>query len=407
MHVCAQTLFMQKGKSKRQRPKTLNMTDIEIRRVETKKDLGRFIDFHYDLYEGSPYDVPPLYSDEMDTLSRDRNAAFDFCEAEYFMAYKDGKPVGRVAAIINRKANEKWGRKDVRFGWIDFVEDKAVAEALLDAVADYGRRHGMEQMTGPLGFTDMDSEGMLVYGFDELSTIATLYNYEYYPRIFEEIGGFEVDNRYNEYNILVPEKMPEKYVKISEMVMKRYNLHIRKVKRSELYGKEKMGHKVFSLINATYKDLYGYSELTDRQIDQLVSKFSIVLDLNLVTLVEDWNTPGHDIVGVGITVPSMARVLQKCRRGRLLPFGWFHLLRFLMSHKSEGIDLLLIGVLPEYRNKGVNALFFYDLIPYFHKYGVQWAETQLEMETNTAVQGQWDMFERRNHKRRVCWKKKI
>lgn len=222
------------------------MKDIEIRRVDTKKDLGRFIDFHYDLYEGSPYDVPSLYSDEMDTLSRDRNAAFDFCEAEYFMAYRDGELVGRVAAIINHKANEKWGRKDVRFGWIDFVEDKAVAEALLDAVADYGRRHGMEQMVGPLGFTDMDSEGMLVYGFDELSTIATLYNYEYYPRIIEEIGGFEVDNRYNEYNILVPEKMPEKHRKISEMIMKRYNLHIRKVKRSELYGKEKMGRKVFS-----------------------------------------------------------------------------------------------------------------------------------------------------------------
>lgn len=383
------------------------MKDIEIRRVDTKKDLGRFIDFHYDLYEGSPYDVPSLYSDEMDTLSRDRNAAFDFCEAEYFMAYRDGELVGRVAAIINHKANEKWGRKDVRFGWIDFVEDKAVAEALLDAVADYGRKHGMEQMVGPLGFTDMDSEGMLVYGFDELSTIATLYNYEYYPRIIEEIGGFEVDNRYNEYNILVPEKMPEKHRKISEMIMKRYNLHIRKVKRSELYGKENMGRKVFSLINATYKDLYGYSELTDRQIDQLVKKFSIVLDMNLVTLVEDWNTPGHDIIGVGITVPSMAEVLRKCRRGRLFPFGWFHLLRFLLSKKSKGIDLLLIGVLPEYRNKGVNALFFYDLIPYYHKYGVEWAETQLEMETNTAVQGQWDMFEHRNHKKRVCWKKKI
>lgn len=268
------------------------MKDIEIRKVETKKDLGRFIDFHYDLYEGSPYDVPSLYSDEVDTLSRDRNAAFDFCEAEYFMAYRGGELVGRVAVSSIIKYNEKWGRKDVRFGWIDFVEDKAVAEALLDAVADYGRKHGMEQMVGPLGFTDMDSEGMLVYGFDELSTIATLYNYEYYPRIIEEIGGFEVDNRYNEYNILVPEQMPEKHRKISEMIMKRYNLHIRKVKRSELYGKEKMGRKVFALINATYKDLYGYSELTDRQIDQLVKKFSIVLDMNLVTLVEDWNTPG-------------------------------------------------------------------------------------------------------------------
>ncbi|MCM1078660.1 MAG: N-acetyltransferase [Bacteroidales bacterium] len=383
------------------------MTNIEIRKVETKKDLKQFIDFHYDLYKGSPYDVLPLYGDEVDTLSEDRNAAFEFCEAEYYMAFRDGKLAGRVAAIINHKANGKWGRKDVRFGWIDFVEDKAVVEALLGAVANYGRRHGMEQMAGPLGFTDMDSEGMLVHGFDELSTIATLYNYEYYPKIFEEIGGFEVDNRYNEYNILMPEKMPEKHRKISEMVMKRYNLHIRKVKRRELFGKENIGHKVFSLINDTYKDLYGYSELTDRQIKQLVSKFSLVLDMNLVTLVEDWNTPGHDIVGVGITVPSMAKVLQKCRRGRLLPFGWFHLLRFLLSHKSEGIDLLLIGVLPEYRNKGVNALFFYDLIPYFLKYGVKWAETQLEMETNTAVQGQWDMFEHRNHKKRVCWKKKI
>ena len=379
---------------------------VEIKKVQTKKDLKTFIEFHYDLYAGNEYDVPNLFSDDMNTLRKDKNAAFDFCEAEYFLAYKDGKLAGRVAAIINHRANEKWQTKSVRFGWIDFIDDIKVSGALFKAVEDYGKAHGMEQMIGPLGFTDFDPEGMLTFGFDELGTMATIYNYPYYPEHMEKLEGFVKDNDYVEFKIFVPEEVPEKMRKISEMIMKRYNLHIRTLTKKEIF-EGGMGKKIFGLINDTFKDLYGFSELSEKQIDQYVNMYLPLADLNLIPVVEDWTTDEHKLVGVGITIPSLSRALQKCRRGRLLPFGWWHVLRSLKMHKTNIIDLEMIGVLPEYRSKGVNALMFYHLIPWYNRYGIEWGESQVEMETNENVQSQWSYFNTVNHKRRRCYKKML
>ena len=382
------------------------MSLIEIKKVESKKDLKTFIDFHYDLYEGNEYDVPNLFSDEMNTLSKDKNAAFDFCEAEYYLAYKDGKLAGRVAAIINHKANNKWGKKSVRFGWIDFIDDREVSKALLDAVEKYGREKGMEDVVGPLGFTDMDPEGMLVWGFDQLGTMPTIYNYAYYPEHIEALEGFEVDNKYVEFKIMVPDEVPEKYAKIAMMIEKRYNLHVRKLTKKDIF-QGGMGQKIFDLINDTYKDLYGYSELSQKQIDQLIKSYLGFLDFNLITCIEDWTDGEHKLIGVGITMPSLAHALRKCRRGRLLPFGWYHVLRAIKQHKTNIVDLLLIGILPEYRAKGANALLFADLIPWYQKYGIEWGETQVELETNAGVQGQWGALTPVMHKRRKCYKKII
>ena len=382
------------------------MSLIEIKKVESKKDLKTFIDFHYDLYEGNEYDVPNLFSDEMNTLSKDKNAAFEFCEAEYYLAYKDGKLAGRVAAIINHKANNKWGKKSVRFGWIDFIDDREVSKALLDAVEKYGREKGMEDMVGPLGFTDMDPEGMLTWGFDQLGTMPTIYNYPYYPEHIEALEGFEVDNKYVEFKIMVPDTIPEKYAKIAMMIEKRYNLHVRKLTKKEIF-QGGMGQKIFDLINDTYKDLYGYSELSQKQIDQLIKSYLGFLDFNLITCIEDWTDGEHKLIGVGITMPSLAHALRKCHRGRLLPFGWFHVLRAIKQHKTNIVDLLLIGILPEYRAKGANALLFADLIPWYQKYGIEWGETQVELETNAGVQGQWGALTPVMHKRRKCYKKII
>ena len=382
------------------------MSLIEIKKVENKKDLKTFIDFHYDLYEGNEYDVPNLFSDEMNTLSKDKNAAFEFCEAEYYLAYKDGKLAGRVAAIINHKANNKWGKKSVRFGWIDFIDDREVSKALLDAVEKYGREKGMEDVVGPLGFTDMDPEGMLVWGFDQLGTMPTIYNYAYYPEHIEALEGFEVDNKYVEFKIMVPDEVPEKYAKIAMMIEKRYNLHVRKLTKKDIF-QGGMGQKIFDLINDTYKDLYGYSELSQKQIDQLIKSYLGFLDFNLITCIEDWTGGEHKLIGVGITMPSLAHALRKCRRGRLLPFGWFHVLRAIKMHKTNIVDLLLIGILPEYRAKGANALLFADLIPWYQKYGIEWGETQVELETNAGVQGQWGALTPVMHKRRKCYKKII
>ena len=381
------------------------MSSIQIKRVETKKDLKRFIEFHYDLYKGNPYDVPNLYSDEVNTLSKDKNAAFDFCEAEYYLALKEGKIVGRVAAIINHKANEKWKKKDVRFGWIDFIDDIEVSRALFKAVEEYGRKKGMDDIVGPLGFTDMDPEGMLTWGFDKLGTMATIYNYEYYPQHMEKLGGWEKDNDYVEFYLVVPEKSPEKYTKIAEMVEKRYNLHVRKLTKKDIF-QGGYGKKLFDLINLTYSDLYGFSELTDRQIDQYVKMYFPLADLNLVTVIEDGNKD-NQLAGLGITIPSLSHALQKCRRGRLFPFGWWHLLRAIKFHKTDGVDLLLMGFLPEYRSKGANALLFADLIPRYVNYGFKWGETQVEMESNEGVQSQWGPLDPINHKKRRCYRRSL
>ena len=381
------------------------MSSVQIKRVETKKDLKAFIECHYDLYEGNQYDAPNLYSDELNTLSKDKNAAFDFCEAEYFLALKEGKVVGRVAAIINNKANEKWDKKDVRFGWIDFIDDIEVSKALLKAVEDYGREKGMTSVVGPLGFTDMDPEGMLTWGFDQLGTMATIYNYDYYPKHMEKLGGWEKDNDYVEYRLDVPETAPEKYTKIAEMVEKRYNLHARKLTKKEIF-EGGYGKKLFDLINVTYSHLYGFSELSERQIDQYVKMYFPLADLDLITVVEDGNKD-NQLVGLAITIPSLTRALQKCHRGRLFPFGWWHLLRAIKFHKTEVVDLLLIGVLPEYRSKGANSLVFADLIPRYVKYGFKWGETHVEMETNESVQSQWGPLYPTMHKKRRCYRKAI
>ena len=326
-------------------------------------------------------------------------------QAEYYLALKEGKIVGRVAAIINHKANEKWKKKDVRFGWIDFIDDIEVSRALFKAVEEYGRKKGMDDIVGPLGFTDMDPEGMLTWGFDKLGTMATIYNYEYYPQHMEKLGGWEKDNDYVEYYLVVPEKSPEKYTKIAEMVEKRYNLHVRKLTKKDIF-QGGYGKKLFDLINLTYSDLYGFSELTDRQIDQYVKMYFPLADLDLVTVIEDGNKD-NQLAGLGITIPSLSHALQKCRRGRLFPFGWWHLLRAIKFHKTDGVDLLLMGFLPEYRSKGANALLFADLIPRYVNYGFKWGETQVEMESNEGVQSQWGPLDPINHKKRRCYRRSL
>lgn len=387
------------------------MSKIEIKRVSDKRGLETFIQFHYDLYRGDPYDAPNLHSDEVQTLSpyiKEKNAAFEFCEAQYFLAYRDGELVGRVAGIINRRYNEQWQRPAVRFGWIDFVDDVEVSRALLKAVEDWGRERGMKEIIGPLGFTDMDPEGMLTHGFDQLGTMATLYNYPYYPKHMEQMEGYEKDNDYVEYKLFVPKDgMPEKFVKVSEMIMKRYNLQVKKLTKEDVFGPQQYGQRVFDVINRTFGHLYGYSTMSQKQIDQYIKMYFKVLDLNLVTLIEDHSLEDHPVVGCGITIPSLTRALQKCRNGRLWPFGWWHLLRALKFHKTKIVDCLLIGVLPEYRAKGANALLFYDLIPRYQKLGFEWGETHVEMETNGKVQSQWTYLDHEQHKRRRCYKKQL
>lgn len=375
---------------------------VEIRKVNNSKELKQFIRFNYEFYKGNPYSVPDLYDDMLNTFSPEKNAAFEFCEADYFMAYRDGKPVGRVAAIINHRANDTWKKKEVRFGWIDFVDDVEVSRSLLNTVSAWGKERGMDTLTGPLGFTDMDAEGMLIEGFDQLSTMATIYNYPYYPLHMEQLGMEKVVD-WVERKIYVPEEIPEKFRRVSDVVQKKFNLRVRKITSKREIKRSGLAHEIFHLINEAYAPLFSYSKMTERQIDQYVRMYVPVLDMRMVTLIE---TAEGELVGVGVTMPSLSRALQKAH-GKLLPFGWFHLLKALFWKRDKIVDLLLVAVKPEYQGKGVNALLFTDLIPIYRQMGIEYGESNPELEINEKVQAQWQYFDTEQHKRRRCYARKI
>ena len=374
---------------------------IQIKPVSTGKEMSTFVRFGNRLYKGNKYYVPSMPMDDLNTLNPKKNGAFDFSEAQCFLAYKDGEVVGRVAAIINHKANESWGVKQVRFGWIDFIDDLEVSAALLDAVEKFGRERGMTQIVGPLGFTDFDPEGMLVEGFDRLSTMALIYNYPYYPEHMKKHGYYK-ETGWVEYRITLPEQMPEKHVKYAEIIKKRYNLKIRKMTRSQI-RKERYGHKLFQLINDTYCVLYGYSLLSEKQIDQYVDMYLSIVDTKMLTFVE--NEQG-ELVAAGISIPSLSEALQKCN-GEIFPFGWWHLLKAMYWKKPDTLDLLLIGIRPDYQNKGLNSLVFVDLFDNYKKLGFKYAETNANLETNIKVQAMWDPFEKELHKRRWVFGKEL
>lgn len=375
---------------------------VEIKRVTTRSDLKRFIRFNYEFYKDNKYSVPDLYDDMLHTFSPKRNAAFEFCEADYFLAYREGKIVGRVAAIINHRANEQWDKKTVRFGWIDFIDDQEVSRALIETVKQWGRERGMDTIEGPLGFTDMDAEGMLVEGFDQLSTMATIYNYPYYPVHMERLG-LEKSADWVEMKIFVPDEIPEKHKRISDIIARKYNLHIRKLTSKKEVRESGIGHQIFRLINDAYAPLFNFSRMTERQIDQYVNMYVPVLDLRMVSIVENEQ---NEIVAVGISMASLSEALQKAK-GRLFPFGWYHLLKALLWKRPKMLDLLLVGVRPDYQNKGVNALLFTDLIPVYQQLGFEYAESNPELELNEKVQNQWQYFKTEQHKRRRCYKAAI
>lgn len=364
------------------------------------KELRKFVKFGVDLYKNNPYYVPPLILDDINTLRPEKNPAFDFCKAQSFMAYRDNRPVGRITGIINDSVNRRTGERTVRFSFADFIDDTEVSDALFDAVEEWGRQNGMNSIVGPMGFTDMDHEGMLVDGFEEIGTMATIYNYPYYPEHIER-RGFVKDVDWVEFRIAIPDKVPDKYMRISEIVRKKYDLRIKKyTSRKKL--KDEYGRALFNLINEAYDGLYGYSPLTERQIEYYIGMYLGILRLEDVSVIVD---AGDKLVAVGISIPSFSRALQKSR-GHLFPTGWWHLLKALRG-KSDTVDLLLIAVKPEYQNKGVNALIFSDLLPGYIRNGYKWAESNPELEDNSSVQLQWQYFDYRQHRRRRAYRKPL
>jgi GNAT superfamily N-acetyltransferase len=366
---------------------------IEIKQVTTKKELRQFVKFAIELYKDNPYYVPGLIDEEMMTLSADKNPAFHDCEAVYYLALKDGKIVGRIAGIIVHESNRIHNEKHARFGFVDFIDDADVVNALFDAVIAWAKAKGMTALHGPLGFTDMDHEGMLVEGFDQIGTMAAIYNYSYYPEHLERLG-FVKDQDWKEFKIWIPDAVPEKHLRIGEIVKKKYGLSIMKFKRRKDIWP--YARKIFQTLNAAYSHLYGFVPLSDEQIDYYVKMYIPMLRLDLITLIV--RDADDMIAGFAITLPNLSHAMQKAR-GSFFPFGFIHLLKALYS-KPKVIDLYLMGVLPEYRGKGVNALIFNDLIPRYIELGSIYAESNPELETNNAIQAQWDYFRTEHHKTR-------
>lgn len=372
----------------------LNKEDIEIREVSSKKDFNRFIEFPYRLYRNHPYYVPHLRFDEKTTLNQKKNPAFAYCDAKYWIALKGHQVVGRIAGIINHAYIRRWNNRYIRFGWLDFEEDEGIVSALIAQVERWGKLQGMEAMHGPMGFTDLDYEGMLVQGFDYLGTLATLYNYAYYPQLLEKLGFIkEVD--WVEYRIKVPGQIPEKIEQVARVAMKRYGLSVLRARKP----KDLLPYtpQIFQLINQAYAGLHGVVELSERQIAYYTKQYFSFIRVDFVTLVIDGE---GKLAAFGITMPSLSKALQK-GGGRLFPLGFIHLLRALKKN-SVG-DMYLVAVRPELQGKGVNAILMTEIARAYIKNNINFAESNPELETNVQVQSIWKYFPSINHKRRRCF----
>jgi len=377
------------------------MSSVIVKKVETRADLRAFVKFPLHLYKNCPYYVPGLYSDEMSTLDPQKNPMGRYSKQELFLAYKDGQLAGRVAAIINEIANRDWNHAEVRFGWIDFIDDKEVSKALLEAVTDFGKKHGMTAVTGPLGFTDFDSEGCVIEGFDDISSYALRFNYPYYGEHFEALGLGKV-NDWLEYRIFVPEQVPEKVSKAAALLQERYHLHIRKITKKQIRS-EQYGRKMFDLVNRTYCELFDFTVLPPEVMNHYIDNFLGLLDFKYVTLVEDAE---GKLVALAVTMPSIARAVQK-GRGFLFPTGWWHLVKSMYIKHEEALELMLIAVDPEYRNRGVHAILFNEIIPNLIEGGFKYGESNAEMETNNSIQNVWNLYKKEFKRRRRVFSKEI
>lgn len=375
---------------------------VIIKKVTTRDDIKSFINFGIELYKGNDYFVPPLIYDEKATLSMDKNPAFDHCDVAYFLAYRDDEIVGRIGVFINFKSNERWEEKNARFGFVDFIDDNDVVDALFGAAESWARSRGMNKIHGPLGFTDLDHEGMLIEGFDRLGTMATIYNYPYYPVQMERMG-YEKQKDWVEFLIQIPREVPERFSRMAEVVKRRFGLTVKHFERKS----DVMPHArdIFILINKAYKDLFGYVELSDRQIDYYVDMYIPMLRLEFLTLI--LRQTDNKVIGVGIGLPSMSVALRKAK-GKFLPNGWYHLYKALKGNgHNKTLDLLIVAVDPEYQNKGINALLFNEFIPAAIDLGIEVAESNPELEDNNRVQSLWNGLEVEQHKRRRAFIKNI
>jgi len=370
---------------------------IEIKEVIDLKDLKKFVRFPFSLYKNNKYWIPPIIKDEINTLRKDKNPAFDFCEVTFLLAYKNGKLAGRIAGILNKNFIQQWEKKYIQFSYFDFIDDLEVSSALINSVEQWGLSNGMESIMGPAGFTTFEHSGLLISGYDEVPTISSAYNHEYYMKHYEKFGLLK-ETDYVEYEVNTPKEIPEKAKKIRDIITKRYKLKSLEVKtKKELLP---YATQIFDVINAAYKPLFGFVPLTEKQIDYYVKKFFSFIQPSYITAVLHENK----VVGFQISIPSLSKAFQKAK-GKLFPFGFYHIIQAMK--KPNRIDILLVGVHPDFQNKGVNAIFMTDLTQICIDKNIKYAESNKELEENDKVQNFWRYFDTRQHKKVRIYKKSI
>lgn len=371
---------------------------LEIRRIEGRRELRRFVEFAIDLYRGSEYYIPPIISMEVDMHDPAKNPAFQFCDSVYMMAYRDGKAVGRIAGFVNHRSNQKYGNKVCRFCWIDFIDDEEVSRFLLDNISQWGREKGMDKLVGPLAPTDIDNEGVLIEGFDQLPTTVNTYNYPYYERHFVAYG-MNREATWYEFRMDTPKFVPERHLRMAQIVKDRYGLRVFTELDSKKFQRQ-WGKKLFELMNQSYANIYGFTELTEAQVDYYIKLYLPQVPLSLIRLVADKD---DNLIAFGLSIPSLSRAQQRAK-GHLFPFGWIYLLRALyVKGATDTIDFLLMGVRPDYQGKGVNSLIFCDLIPEYQRWGFKYMETNAELVNNKKIQNVWSEFNPRHHKTRCTF----
>ena len=371
---------------------------MEIKEVKTQKDRREFINFPLRLYKNNPYFVPPLYSDEK-ALFKNENVYNEQAESVFYLAKENGKTVGRIQAILQHVSNEKWNQKRVRFTRFDCVDDQAVANALFDAVQNWAKQKGMQEIVGPLGYSDLDREGLLVEGFEELSTFEEQYNYAYYPTLIEGFG-FEKEVDWLEYKLYSPKQIDERIGTISSTMMKKYGLRLGVAKNAREFIK-KWGDGFFEVLDQTYVAIYQSVPFTDKMKKNLIDSFKLILNVKYATVILDSN---DKIVGFGLALPSIGKALQKSG-GRLTPCAIVKVLKAI--RKPKVIDLALIGVIPEYRNKAISSAIVYETLKMLSSKEIEYAETNLNLETNASIRNQWKAFDAIQHKRRRSYVKRI
>ena len=378
------------------------MKDLTIKKVTTKREMNDFVEFPETIYKDCPYYVPDLEMDVRNMFNPKKNAGLECSEIQAFVAYDSNMhPVGRIAGIINHRANEKWKTQNVRFGFFDFVDDLEVSSALLEAVIQWGKERNTTSIQGPMGITDFDKEGMLIEDFDRLGSMNTYYNYAYYPQHMEALG-YEKEVDWVQVRIQIPSEIPTKYARVARLSKEMFDLKVKKITDKDI-TRRGYGHKIFQLLNTAYSPIFGFAEFTDRQIDDFIKMYLGLVDKRLVTVVENEK---DEVIGVAVSMCSLSHALRKSG-GKLFPFGWYYLLKALKWKPEPMADLLLIAVRPDYQMLGVNALFFDDLIPIYNQYGIEWAETGPQLEDNVRELTQWKPLNPTFIKRRRCYKKEL